>query len=196
MTTRRIMCFSVFKEALTVGLQDNPAMKMAKQAANQGEKFLGDYKKFKDRLTQVYTSINPKDGKPIFNDEALKAEVERILGKEDPNKIGSRNPYLQELITVLDLERQMKKLEDREGDDKLAEEDLRQQISDEQDPNTKKEIQTRIDKLKERIGEAGTDVNKIATDLATRKKEFETKMTKTLGELKKSIGRIKDQSRK
>ena len=45
-----------------------------------------------------------------LSEPALKAEVEKILGKEDPNKIGSRNPYLQELITVLDLERQMKRL--------------------------------------------------------------------------------------
>lgn len=186
------MRFDAFSEALTVGLQDSPATKMAKHAVNQGEKFLADYKKFKDRLTQVYTSTDPKTGKPLFDDETLKAEVEKLLGREDAAKTGSRNPYLQELTTVLELERRMKSLEDREGDDKMAEEDLRQQMSDEQDPGRKKDIQTRIDKLKERIGEAGTEVGKIATELATRKKEFETKMSKTLGELKKSIGRIKD----
>lgn len=197
MTNRfEIMRFGAFREALTVGMQDSPATKMAKQATNQAEKFLGDYKKFKDRLTQVYTSVDPKTGKPLFDEQTLKIEVEKLLGKEDATKTGNRNPYLQELTTVLELERRMKSLEDREGDDKLAEEDLRQQISDEQDPNTKKQIQERIDKLKERIGEAGSEVQKIATELATRKKEFETKMSKTLGELKKSIGRIKDQVRK
>ena len=48
MTNRfEIMRFGAFREALTVGIQDSPATKMAKQATNQAEKFLGDYKKFK-----------------------------------------------------------------------------------------------------------------------------------------------------
>lgn len=196
MRTAKIMRYDAFAEALNVGLQDSPALKMSKQALNNSEKFLADYKKFKDRLTQVYTSVNPKDGKPQFDDETLKAEVEKILGKEDAIKTGNRNPYLQELTTVLELERRLKSLQDKDNDDRLAEEDLRQQMSDEQDPNTKKELQTRVDKLKERDSETGSEISRITTELNDRKKEFDTKMSKALGEIKKAVARIKNQSLK
>ena len=181
----RVDRYEKFVEKLTTSSNDSPALRMSKQAANKTEEQLTEYKAKKDTLTQLYTATDNK-GNFLNDDEDVKRKVIETFGTEDE---GKRNPFMQQLVTVLDLERRLKVAEKTESDDTLAAEDLRQQLSQEMDEGRKAQIQERIDKLKDKL--ADSSVATLSREATEARKAFLAKIGNITKEFKTAVDKIK-----
>jgi hypothetical protein len=185
----RIIRYSEFSEKLSLSSTDSPALKMDKQSVNKTEEHINDYKSKKETITSLYTQIG-KEGKFLYSDEMIKDKVEEIMGAEDEN----RNPYLQKLITVLDLERKLVGDTKSQSDDKLASEDLRQELSNEKDDARKGEIQKKMDTLNKRLSEY--DIINLRKQVEESRKKFFDDMNKLTQDYKTAVNKIKTTKQK
>lgn len=193
---RHINNFKKFFEDIAVNLTDNPAIKIAKQSYNTTQVNLTEYKSKKDQLTKIYTATNPKDGGLLYDDKMLKTEVEKILGKTDINSGKDRNPFLSELVVLLDLQRRIERMQKSNVDDKLTRDDLKQNMDGETNDKTKKDLSNRINEINDRISLNTADISKLNTDYIASKKAFDAKMLKLVKDLQTSVNKIINQPKK
>jgi hypothetical protein len=186
----RIIRYSEFSEKLSLSSTDSPALKMDKQFVNKTEEHINDYKSKKETITSLYTQIG-KEGKFLYSNEMIKDKVEEMMGAEDDE---NRNPYLQKLITVLDLERKLIGDTKSQSDDKLASEDLRQELSNEKDDARKVEIQKKMDTLNKRLSEY--DIINLTKQVEESKKKFFEDMNKLTQDYKTAVNKIKTTKQK
>lgn len=186
----KIVRYSEFSEKLSLSSTDSPALKMDKESVNKTEEQLNQYKSKKGDITLLYTQTD-KDGKFLNTDEVIKDKVEEIMGAEDNE---NRNPYLQKLITVLDLERKLVGDTKSQSDDKLAAADLRQELLDEKDATRKVEIQKKIDTINKRL--SGYDIVNLTKQVEESKKRFFEDMNKLTQDYKTAVNTIKTTKQK
>jgi hypothetical protein len=193
---RHLNNYKKFFEDIAVNLSDSPAIKVAKQNYNTTQTNLTEYKAKKDQLTKIYTSTNPKDGGLLYDDKMIKTEVDKILGKTDVNSGKDRNPFLSELVVLLDMQRRIEKMSKSNADDKLTLDDLKQNMSGETNEKTKDDLSNRVKEIDNRISLNTADISKLNSDYTTSKKAFDTKMLKLVKDLQTSVKKIISQPKK
>ena len=193
---RHINNFKKFFEDIAVNLTDNPAIKIAKQSYNTIQVNLTEYKAKKDQLTKIYTATNPKDGSLLYDDKILSSEVDKILGKSDINSGKDRNPFLSELVVLLDLQRRIERMQKSNVDDKLTLDDLKQSMDGETNDKTKEDLSKRINEINNRISLNTTDISKLNNEYGASKKTFDDKMLKMAADLQTSVKKISNQPKK
>lgn len=185
----RIKRYASFLEDLAVSANDSPAMKMSKQSVKADEKYIADYNAKKDALTRLYTDVDA-NGEFKNDDVRLKEELEKMLGKEEQSEGADRNPLLQELAIVLDLQRQLATEQRRTNSEKSRLDETTDEAVDEEGPR-KDELNKRAEEMKSKVTDG---VAKIA-DLNKRTQEarmnFDKKMEEFEKQLKKSTDDIK-----
>ena len=190
---RHISNFKKFFEDLSINLTDSPAIKVAKQNYNTDQLNLNEYKAKKDELTKIYTSTNPKDGSLLYDDTSIKAEVDKVLGKEDVNNGKDRNPFLSELLTILDLERRILIMQKSNLDDKLTLDDLKKET---EDGGENDQVTSKIKDINDRMSLNTSSIAKLQSDYTKSKKEFDDKMNNIVKDLQDNIKNITSQPKK
>lgn len=193
---RHINNFKKFFEDLAVNMTDNPAIKIAKQSYNNTQENLTEYKAKKDQLTKIYTAINPKDGGLLYDDKLIQKEVDKLLGKQEVGSGKDRNPFLSELVVLLDLQRRIERLQKSNLDDKLTLDDLKSDVSGEDNPDSKEQTTNKIDEINDRMSLNTGDISKLNTEYLKSKKAFDVKMTKLVKDLQASVKKIVEQPKK
>ena len=188
---RNLKTYKKFFEDLTINLSDDPTTKMEKQDINTNDEYLKDYNTYKDQLIKIYTAKNT-DGSLLYDDTALKTEVEKILGKSDDKTDKDRNPFLQELTTVLNLQRKIETLQKSNLDDKLTKDDLNQDKNAETDKSAIDSITKKIKEIDDRDNLNNTSISKLTADYNKSKKDFDDKMNKIIKDLKDSETNLKN----
>ena len=192
---RNLKTYKKFFEDLTINLSDDPTTKMEKQDINTNDEYLKDYNTYKDQLIKIYTAKNT-DGSLLYDDTALKTEVEKILGKSDDKTDKDRNPFLQELTTVLNLQRKIETLQKSNLDDKLTKDDLNQDKNAETDKSAIDSITKKIKEIDDRDNLNNTSISKLTADYNKSKKDFDDKMNKIIKDLKDSETNLKNITQK
>lgn len=182
--------YSKFLEDIAVNANDSTAQKMAKQSVNADAQYIKDYKAKKDTLTKLFTDIDA-NGEFKTNDVRLKEEIEKILGKNEQEEGADRNPLLQELTTVLDLQRQAATIQKTTNAEKTRMEEAGDEAVQEEGPR-KDELNKRVSELKAKVTE-GT--NKIA-DLTKQSQEAKTNFDKKMAEFEKNLNQSTEQIKK
>ena len=182
--------YSKFLEDIAVNANDSTTQKMAKQSVNADEQYIKDYKAKKDTLTKLFTDIDV-NGEFKTNDVRLKEEIEKMLGKNEQEEGADRNPLLQELTTVLDLQRQVATIQKTTNAEKTRMEEAGDEAVQEEGPR-KDELNKRVSELKAKVTE-GT--NKIA-DLTKRSQEAKTNFDKKMAEFEKNLNQSTEQIKK
>jgi hypothetical protein len=188
---RNLKTYKKFFEDLTINLSDDPTTKMEKQDINTNDEYLKDYNTYKDQLIKIYTAKNT-DGSLLYDDTSLKTEVEKILGKSDDKTDKDRNPFLQELTTVLNLQRKIETLQKSNLDDKLTKDDLNQDKNAETDKSAIDSITKKIKEIDDRDNLNNTSISKLTADYNKSKKDFDDKMNKIIKDLKDSETNLKN----
>ena len=188
---RNLKTYKKFFEDLTINLSDDPTTKMEKQDINTNDEYLKDYNTYKDQLIKIYTAKNTY-GSLLYDDTALKTEVEKILGKSDDKTDKDRNPFLQELTTVLNLQRKIETLQKSNLDDKLTKDDLNQDKNAETDKSAIDSITKKIKEIDDRDNLNNTSISKLTADYNKSKKDFDDKMNKIIKDLKDSETNLKN----
>lgn len=174
----RIQKYKQFRENLSINPSDNPANKIAKEDVNKTEDNLKEYKNKQAQLTSLYTQMDPKTGEPLHKDDEIAKELEKL-----------ENPYLRSLTQILSMERRILILTKKSNNDKLAIEDLRQQLENAMDTE-KSAIQERQNKAKESLDKTNVELVKLEADVQKSRKDFDKKMADELTNLKKSINKL------
>lgn len=182
--------YSKFLEDIAVNANDSTTQKMAKQSVNADAQYIKDYKAKKDTLTKLFTDIDV-NGEFKTNDVRLKEEIEKMLGKNEQEEGADRNPLLQELTTVLDLQRQVATIQKTTNAEKTRMEEAGDEAVQEEGPR-KDELNKRVSELKAKVTE-GT--NKIA-DLTKRSQEAKTNFDKKMAEFEKNLNQSTEQIKK
>lgn len=193
---RHINNFKKFFEDIAVNLTDDPAIKIAKQSYNTTQVNLTEYKSKKDQLSKIYTTTNPKDGSLLYDDKSIQIEVDKVLGKTDTNSGKDRNPFLSELVILLDLQRRIERMKKTNVDDKLMLDDLKQNIIGETNEKTKADLSKRVGEINNRISLNTSDISKLNNEYTTSKKTFDDKMLKMATDLQTSVKKISNQPKK
>ena len=189
---KNIKNYKKFLEDLSINLTDDPTTKMEKQDINTNNEHLKEYNVHKDQLTKIYTAKNTTDGSLLYDDATLQMEVEKLLGKSNTKTDEDRNPFLQELTTVLNLQRKIEKLQKDNLDDKLAKDDLNQNKNGETDTNALGEISNKMKEIDTRTNLNNTSITKLLTDYNKSKKDFDDKMKDIIKDLKDSETKLKN----
>ena len=189
---KNIKNYKKFLEDLTINLTDDPTTKMEKQDINTNNEHLKEYNTHKDQLTKIYTAKNTTDGSLLYDDATLQMEVEKLLGKSNTKTDEDRNPFLQELTTVLNLQRRIEKLQKDNLDDKLTKDDLNQNKNGESDKNALDDISNKIKEIDNRTNLNNTSITKLLTDYNKSKKDFDDKMKDIIKDLKDSETKLKN----
>ena len=187
--TTKIKRYRTFLEDLQVSPNDSPVARMAKQAINSDSDYLKDYNAKKQKITDLFTAVGP-DGKFKFDDETLKIELEKELGKEVDKDGEDRNPLIQELTVVLDLQRQLTKLDRQNTEDKTRMDEAGDEKALEEGPR-KDELSKRFDKLKAKVGENVARMSEMSRKISDAKKSFDKKMADFLKNVQESTEEIK-----
>jgi hypothetical protein len=189
---KNIKNYKKFLEDLTINLTDDPTTKMEKQDINTNNEHLKEYNTHKNQLIKIYTAKNTTDGSLLYDDTALQMEVEKLLGKSNTKTDEDRNPFLQELTTVLNLQRKIEKLQKDNLDDKLTKDDLNQNKNGETDTNALGEISNKIKEIDTRTNLNNTSITKLTLDYNKSKKDFDDKMSVIIKDLKDSETKLKN----
>ena len=192
---RHLNNFKKFFEDLAVNISDNPAIKIAKQSYNTTQENLTEYKAKKDQLTKIYIAINPEGGL-LYDDTLIQKEVDKLLGKKDISSGKDRNPFLSDLVVLLDLQRRIEKLQKSNSDDKLTLDDLKNDVSTEDNPDSKEQTSNKIDEINNRMSLNKADISKLNTEYIKSKKAHDDEMSKLNKDLQASVKKILDQPKK
>lgn len=193
---RHLNNFKKFFEDLAVNMTDNPAIKIAKQTYNITKENIDEFNQKKANLEKIYTAINPKDGSLLYDDTIIQKEVDKLLGKQGVGSGKDRNPFLSELVVLLDLERRIERLQKSNLDDKLTLDDLKSEASGEDNPNSKDQTTNKIKEINDRMSLNTADISKLNTEYLKSKKAFDVKMSKLVKDLQASVKKIVEQPKK
>ena len=187
---RRILKYEKFFEDIAISPNDSPVSKMAKQEVNADNDYLEDYKAKKDKLTEIFLST---DANAEFNydDKMLQVELEKLLGKEEKSAGADRNPLLQELTKVLDLQRQVASLEKKNLSDKKRLDEVGDEQADEEGPR-KEELGKRMSDITANVTENTGKIADLSKKIADSKKAFDTKIAEFMKNVQKSSDDIKN----
>jgi hypothetical protein len=167
---------------------------MAKQSYNKKEAFLKEFP-IKSKALEVLYSVDG-EGNPMTDDNSLKDEIDQILGKEEDSTKGGRNPFLREYLTVLEIERELKKEQAKLEKSKNTQNDFKMKSSEETDTGTKKNLEGKISELNTNIAEMSKKISDLSTRALKSRKSFDEMIRKQREELTSSIQKIKNQVRK
>lgn len=190
----RIKKYWMFLEDFEMSANDTPATRMSKQAVDSDSDYLNDYKAKKDLLTKLFTEVDVK-GEFKTDDVRLKEEIEKILGKEEQKDGPDRNPLLQELTIVLDLQRQLTKVQKTTNEEKSKMEATSDEATQEEGPR-KDELNKRVADLNTKIKDGVSQMTDLSRRAEEAKTNFDKKMADFEKNLKQSIDQIKKTPRK
>jgi hypothetical protein len=168
---------------LQVGAYDDAATREEKEKTNNTEKELSVFKKNKSRIENLFLSKDSKTGDPLYSEDMISKEIDTILGKD------GRNLFIDELISVLGMERKMMSIQKRMSDGNLRMDDLKRQMSV-ADENSKKDIQDRIKNAEKDSNNLEQELSTLSIDFKKRQEEFRIKMATELDKMKKSVTRL------
>ena len=168
---RHLKNYKLFKEEteFDVQLTDEPDVKGAKDELNNMHQNLSDFQAQKKKIDDAYLKAS--------TDADLKLKLEEIIGKEN------KNPFITEYLHVASLKRKVQKFQNDIANDKIKQDDLKQELSIAEDPTVKqsltdktKEITDRLSTNKVTIGSLMKDINDGQVALDKKIKDMEKSM--------------------
>jgi hypothetical protein len=186
---RHIHNYKSFNEKFSISSTDTPAVTTAKQYYNKLELDIKEYNDNKVKIEKLYTDINPKDLNLLYDDTALKVEIEKLIGKTDIKSGKDRSALFTNFLLLLDVKRQIIKKGKNQEDDKKALDVLTK--SQEGSESTEKD--PRIKETEEKMSLNNSDILDLKNKLIKQEKEFNDMVNKETIKLKNSVNIINSQ---
>jgi len=183
--------YKKFKESFDVSPTDQPDVKMAKEKMNTVEEQFKEYNQKKPLIDQVYVKTDKKK-----TNLEIESELKKILGETDVQSDEDRNPFLVEYLTIARLHKEVDDLQNGKAEDKVKLDDFQKELNLSTEPSTKLAVNTKIQDIKNRMGQNSAKITKVMNDISTKQKEHVTKMEKIKTDMNEYIKKISDSDQK
>lgn len=170
---------------------DQADVKMAKEKMNTIKEQFNEYNQKKPLIDQVYVKTDKKK-----TNEEIESELKKILGDADIQSEEDRNPFLVEYCTIARLKKDVDDLQTAKAEDKVKLDDFQEELKLSSEASTKLLVNTKIQDIKNRMGEKSTKITQLITDISTKQKEHVTKMEKIKMDMTGYIKKISDSDQK
>ena len=170
---------------------DQADVKMAKEKMNTIQNQLSEYNQKKSLIDQVYAKTDKKK-----TSQDIELELKKILGETDIQSEEDRNPFLVEYSTIARLKKDVDDLQTAKAEDKIKLDDFQQELNLSTETSTKLLVNSKIQDIKNRLGEKSAKITKIMNDINTKQKEHVVKMEKIKTDITEYIKKISDSDQK
>ncbi len=170
---------------------DQADVKMAKEKMNTIQEQFKEYTQKKPLIDQVYIKTDKKKTK-----EEIESELKKILGETDIQSEEDRNPFLVEYSTISRLKKDVDDLQTGKAEDKVRLDDFQQELNLSTEASTKLLVNSKIQDIKNRLGEKSAKITQIMNDINIKQKEHVTKMEKIKADMTEYIKKISDSDQK
>jgi hypothetical protein len=170
---------------------DQADVKMAKEKMNTIQNQLSEYNQKKYLIDQVYVKTDKKKTK-----EEIESELKQILGETDIQSEEDRNPFLVEYSTIARLKKDVDDLQTGKAEDKVRLDDFQEELNLSTEASTKLLVNSKIQDIKNRLGEKSAKITQIMNDINIKQKEHVVKMEKIKVDITEYIKKISDSDQK
>lgn len=166
---------------------DQADVKMAKEKMNTIQNQISEYNQKKPLIDQVYVKTDKKKTK-----EEIESGLKQILGETDIQSEEDRNPFLVEYSTIARLKKDVDDLQTGKVEDKVRLDDFQQELNLSTEASTKLLVNSKIQDIKNRLGEKSAKITQIMNDINIKQKEHVVKMEKIKVDIAEYIKKISD----
>ena len=170
---------------------DQADVKMAKEKMNTIQNQISEYNQKKPLIDQVYVKTDKKKTK-----EEIESGLKQILGETDIQSEEDRNPFLVEYSTIARLKKDVDDLQTGKAEDKVRLDDFQQELNLSTEASTKLLVNSKIQDIKNRLGEKSAKITQIMNDINIKQKEHVAKMEKIKVDITEYIKKISDSDQK
>jgi len=170
---------------------DQADVKMAKEKMNTIQNQISEYNQKKPLIDQVYVKTDKKKTK-----EEIESGLKQILGETDIQSEEDRNPFLVEYSTIARLKKDVDDLQTGKAEDKVRLDDFQEELNLSTESSTKLLVNSKIQDIKNRLGEKSAKITQIMNDINIKQKEHVVKMEKIKVDITEYIKKISDSDQK